>query len=345
MSMKSIRSWFTEERASDVAPNYTDRILDAQLAAARGIDGIKSTAAYRGALTLISHSVGVASLTGQHSDRLQGHLSQIAREMVSAGESTWVISVSSTGGVELLPCSVLDVLGGPTPATWLYTLMLNGPSQTVTVQRPGESILSFRLRTDAKTPWRGRPAITAAGTAALLCELESQMHAESRVAPARVIAVGAVPSLSDDVSELIGAGGIVGVSQATGSREDSSPVKAGIIRNETPAPSVSLHTTLATMICGALGCPPDLVFGGNSESGSRESMRRFGSTTIQNLMVTIAREWQLKLGMELLWDLDQLRSSDEVSRARATGSRANAVQRLVQSGVELPKALAIAGID
>ena len=99
------------------------------------------------------------------------------------------------------------------------------------------------------------------------------------------------------------------------------------------------------MICGALGCPSDLVLGSSSESGSRESMRRLGSTTIQNLLVTIAREWTQTTGLALDWNLDQLRSSDEVSRARATGSRAQAVGRLVDSGVPLPQALAIAGID
>ena len=76
-------------------------------------------------------------------------------------------------------------------------------------------------------------------------------------------------------------------------------------------------------------------------------MRRFGSTTIQNLMVTIVREWESKMGTELLWNLDNLRSSDEVSRARAVGSRANAVSRLVDSGLplDLPQAMAVVGID
>ena len=74
-------------------------------------------------------------------------------------------------------------------------------------------------------------------------------------------------------------------------------------------------------------------------------MRRLGSTTIQNLLVTIAREWELKMGTALEWNLDRLRSSDEVSRARAVGSRANAVSRLVDSGLPLDQAMAVVGID
>ena len=94
-----------------------------------------------------------------------------------------------------------------------------------------------------------------------------------------------------------------------------------------------------------MGVPADLVMGSGSESGSRESMRRLGSTTIQNILVTIVREWVDKMGTDLQFDLDQLRSSDEVSRARAIGSRANAVSRLVGSGMDLPQALAVVGIE
>ena len=343
--MKSIRSWFTEQRASATPTNYTTQILAAQLAAARGLDGIKSTAAYKGSLELIGNSTGVASLTGQHADSLQGHLSTIARSMVDTGQSDWLIDVGSTGGVVLLPVTAAAVAGGPDPRSWLYTLTMPGPSQAVTLQRSGESILSFRLRTSASSPWRGRPAIDSSGTGQLLCQLEAQMRDEAKVLPARVIAGGAVADQSSDISEIVGAGGIVGITQAVASREDPSGIKAGVIRNESTSATVTLHEKLSTLICGAMGCPADLVMGSSSESGSRESMRRLGSTTVQNILVTIVREWESKMGTDLQFDLDQLRSSDEVSRARAVGSRANAVSRLVASGVDLPQALAIAGVD
>ena len=340
-----LRSWFTEARASDVPTDYTAQILAASLAAARGIDGIKSTAAYRGALTLIGAATGVASLTGQHSGALQGHLSTIARSMIDTGQSDWLINVGSTGAVVLLPVTASNVVGSADPRTWLYTLSVPGPTETVTLQRSGESILSFRLRVDPQTPWTGKPAIDSTGTGQLLCQLESQLRAESRLAPARVITGGAVADQAQDISELISKGGVVGIVQAIASREDPSGIKAGVIRNEVTASTVSLHEKLSTLICGAMGCPADLVMGSSSESGSRESFRRLASTTINNILTTISREWESKMGTALQWDLDRLRSSDEVSRARATGSRATAVQRLVQSGVDLPQALILAGVD
>ena len=343
--MRSLRSWFTEDRASDVAPTYTNQMLGQAFETVRGIDGIRATAAYRGSLTLIGHAAGVASLSGQHSAALQGHLSTIARSMSDAGQSDWLINVGSTGGVELLPCSVSDVRGGPDPRSWLYQMTVMGPSEMVTVQRSGESVLSFRLRTDEKSPWKGRPAIDGTGTGQLLCQLEAQMEAESRVAPARVISGGGIAEQAKDISTLVGEGGVVSLIQSVASRDDPSGVRAGVVKNEVSAPSVELHEQLERAICGALGCPPDLVLGGSSESGSRESFRRLASTTITNTLTTISREWEAKMGTELLWDLDNLRSSDEVSRARATGSRANAVSRLVDAGVALPQALALAGVD
>ena len=343
--MRSLKSWFTEDRASDVAPTYTNQILGQAFEAARGIDGIKSTAAFKGSMTLIGAAAGVASLAGQHSASLQPHLSTIARSMVSAGQSDWLINIGSTGGVELLPCSVVDVVGGPTAGSWLYTVMLNGPSQTVTVQRPGESILSFRMRVDPRTPWRGRPAIGATGTGQLLSQLEAQLELESKVSPARVISVGHAAPQSVDISDLVGEGGVVGIVQAAGAKDDPTGVKAGVVRNETSAPTVELHAELQRAICGMLGCPADLVLGGTSESGARESFRRLASTTITNILTVVVAEWVAKMGTALQWDLDRLRSSDEVSRARAVGSRAQAVGRLVDSGLPLNQAMAVVGID
>ena len=322
-------------------------LLAQSLAAAKGISSLKSNAAYRGSLTLIGHSCGVASLSGLHSDALQGHLSQIAREMVATGESTWVINVGSTGGMILMPCSVASVTGGPDPQGWIYSVQMPGPTETVTIQRSGESILSFRLRRDSRSPWKGRPAFDGTGTGALLCQLERQMLDEAKVTPARVVAGGAVAEQAGDISELISAGGVVSITQAIGTASITDPagLRAGVVKNETSPSSVSLHDKLSTAICGALGCPADLVLGSSSESGSRESMRRLGSTTIQNILTTISREWTETTGLSLEWNLDQLRSSDEVSRARAVGSRANAVSRLVDSGLPLDRAMSVVGFD
>ena len=296
-------------------------------------------------MTLIGSSAGVATLSGQHSGALQGHLSTIARSMVDTGQSDWLVHVNSAGGLVLLPVSVSAVVGGPDPRTWIYTLTMPGPTETVTLQRRGESILSFRLRVDSRTPWAGKPALDSTGTGALLAQLEAQMRDEAKVTPARLITGGQVAGQSSDISDTVKGGGIVTLIQALASREDPAGIRAGTIKNEVSASSVALHEQLERAICGVMGVPADLVLGGSSESGSRESFRRLASTTINNILTTISREWQDKLGTALEWDLDRLRSSDDVSRARAFGSRAQAVSRLVDSGLPLKQAMAVVGID
>ena len=182
-------------------------------------------------LTLIGAATGVASLTGQHSGALQGHLSTIARSMIDTGQSDWLINVGLHRGCSSVAChgfecSRLGRTRGHGSTHW----SVPGPTETVTLQRSGESILSFRLRVDPQTPWTGKPAIDSTGTGQLLCQLESQLRAESRLAPARVITGGAVADQAQDISELLSKGGVVGIVQAIASREDPSGIKAGVIR-------------------------------------------------------------------------------------------------------------------
>ena len=106
--MKSIRSWFTPEvRAS--GSDYTSALLAQSLLTAKGINSLKSNAAYRGSLTLIGHSAGVATLTGLHADALQGHLvyyrafdgGHRSKRLAHSSRSRWrgrVVACHSGGG-------------------------------------------------------------------------------------------------------------------------------------------------------------------------------------------------------------------------------------------------------
>ena len=98
------------------------------------------------------------------------------------------------------------------------------------------------------------------------------------------------------------------------------------------------------MICTVLGCPPDLIQGGGSDTSSKESFRRFALSTIGPLLQIVMTEWTRLVG-PMEFDLDRLRAADAVSISRAIGSKAKAVQALVQSGMALPEALSVVGID
>ena len=340
--IERIKSWFTEDRAAN--QDYTGQLIAASLAAARGLDGVRGSAAYQGCLNLIASSASIAELEGQHSEALQKHLGQIARALTDHGESVWEIDADSEGRMMLLPATVANVTGSASPETWTYSLTQPGPSQTVTRIAPGAAILHFRTNVTQKVPWRGRPALEASNTtAALLAALECQMASESRMKPTRMMSIGKSDTQRLVVEGALEAGGIVAISGASaGDKSPAGPLEAGKIRSEITAPCVNLHEGLTRQICAALGVPADLLLGG-SEAGSRESFRRFAASTISSLLEIIRVEFTSKVAA-IDVSLDTLKAGDISARSRSIGTRAAAVGRLVAAGVEVERAMRVAGL-
>ena len=300
-----LRSRLTESRAAN---DYTDLLLTQQLAAAKGYGSVRASAGYGSCLNLIDDAAAAAELTGDHTEILQSRLGGIARSLVDRGSSAW--------------------------------------SETTTVAREQAGVLNFRARPETRAPWRGRPALESSSTTgAVLAQLEDQMEREARVLPTRIITGGGVVEQAGDIEKSVARGGIVTLVQGQViGRDDPSGVRAGAIKNESTQAVVSLHEDLTRLVCGALGVPSNLVLGDGDGAAARESFRRFAATTINSTLANIQREWESKIG-PLSYSLDGLRASDETARARAVGSRANAVSRLVTSGVPLDQALALAGVD
>ena len=340
-----IRSWLTETRASDPQLDYTGQLLAAQLAAARGFNGVRASGAYVAALNIIESSTAIAELSGDHAEAIMPHIGTIARSLADRGESNWLIEVDTEARLVLLPCSVSNVYGTADPATWTYQVNKNGPSETLAVVRPASAVLSFRAHIDPKRPWRGRPALEASNSSgALLAALESQMAAESRFKPARAVSAGVTREQRAEVSGALAAGGVVTISGSPmGSRDSAFGLQTGTIKNESTAASVSLHGELSRLIFGILGVPPEIVIGG-SEAGGREAFRRFAASTITPIMTIIQREFALKVS-PLIYNLSELRAGDISARSRAIGSRAEAFKNFVDGGVSVDRALKIAGLN
>ena len=341
---RRLKSWFTESRAV-ADESYIDRLLSAQLAAAKGYGNVRASAGYRSCLNLIDDAAAAAVLTGDHSEILQPRLGEIARALVDRGSSAWEMLIGADGRLELLPVSITNVQGGAEEKTWVYTLTRTGPSTTETVAREQAGVLNFRARPETRSPWRGQPALESSNSSsALLAALEGQLTSESRIKVARVISAGVSGQQRDDVTKAVSKGGIVTISGKLGARESAAALHAGSIGASFTQPSVELHEGLTRLVCGALGVPSNLVLGSGDGAAAREAFRRFAATTIASAIKAIQTEWQSKVG-PLSYSLDGLRASDETARARAVGSRATAVSRLVTSGVPLDQALAMAGVD
>ena len=336
-----LRSWFTESRAST---SYTDLLTAQHLAAAKGYGSVRESATYLSCLNLIESASSSAELEGQHSDILQPRLGGIVKEMVDRGQSAYELVIGSGGRLELQPVEITNVIGGVAEESWLYRLTRPGPSSTETVIRPQDAVLNFRLRPDPRTPWRGTASLpTTNTTATLLSKMETQLTSEAAFKPARVLAAGWAKEQRKDVTDAITAGGIVTFPTARTS-SDSKGINTGVVTGEYSTAGVDLFGQVSALICTTLGCPADLIQGTGSDTSSKESFRRFALSTITPLLQIVMDEWTRLVG-EMTFDLDRLRAADAVSIARATGSKATAVSRLVSSGMPLDQALSVVGID
>ena len=339
----SLRTWW-ESRAESTPSDYTSlRIADAT-ARVSGEPGVRGTGVFQACRGLIGRSTAAATLTGEFSESLGPHLSEIARALVDCGESTWEIRLAADG-LTMIPCSIATVYGASDPKAWRYLLTRHGPTETASIEREAAGVLSFRMNAPSSTPWRGSSVLAAAsGTGELLAKLEKQLAREASVSPARVIAGGAVAGQAKDISELVGAGGVVGITQAIASRDDPSGIKAGIVRNETSAPSVALYEQLERAICGALGVPAGLILSDGDGAAARENFRFFSASTIAPILAVVQTEWQAKIA-PISYSLDQLKASDLTARSRSVGQRANAFKSLVAGGVGVERALEIVGLN
>ena len=336
-----IRSWFSETRA--IGEGYTVQRLAGELLAARGLGGIKSTAAFQGCLNEIEKAMAVAEPSGEFSESLRPLLGGIGRALTDTGNAVFQIAVSGAGGLQLWPCSIVSVSGGANPGSWTYSLLRRGPSETTSIVLPGASVLAFRAHSDHNHPWRGRGALEASATGQLLAELEKQLAAESRFTPARLVSGSMVKDQRKEVKDTIAEGGIVTISGGkAGGTDSTKALEVGSLKGEFTQAGVDLHLGLSRLIAGAVGVPSEILLGG-SESGAREAFRRFSASTISSLIEIVQTEWALKIGA-LSISQEALRAGDISARARAIGSRSAAFKNLTAGGVEVDRALQLVGL-
>ena len=341
-----IRGWFTtESRAGTTQNDYTALRVSEAVERVAGAYGLRGTEAYQGALNAIENAASVAELQGEWAEILQPHLGAVARGLVDCGESTFELQVDGEGRLVLLPAKIASVSGSADPATWRYNVIRRGPTQNVSIERPAAAVVAFRQHSDPNVPWRGRASL-AANSGALLADLQHQLGQEARLAVARVINTGiAVSQQRNEITAAVAEGGIVAVGSARhGAAGAPSPtLQPGAIGAGFEQPSVELHEHLTRLVSGAMGLPANLLLGDGDGAAAREAFRRMAAETLGGIFAAIRAEWESKVG-PLQISLDKLRASDETARARAFGSRSNAVQKLVASGVEVGKALELAGL-
>ena len=338
---EKVRSWFTETRGAE--GDYTKQVVAWALATAGGGKGLRELAVYRGCLNQIDHALSVSTVTGEFADVIQPLLGSIGRSLTDEGESSFVISTRG-GSLSLIPASIAAVGGSADPAGWFYTLDLRGPGGNTRGVFPAASVLSFRANSDHRTPWRGRAALSE-NSGALLAQLHQQLAAEVSFRPARLVSAGsATAEQRREITDSIVQGGIVTVSgSAAGSRDKAAALGTGVLGPKIEEATNGLNDALSRVVCAALGVPEQLIVGGG-ESGGKDSWRRFCISTCAPILEIVVNEWTEKIG-PLEYSIENLRVADSTAIARALGSRATAVGKLVLAGVPIDRALKLAGLE
>ena len=103
-----------------------------------------------------------------------------------------------------------------------------------------------------------------------------------------------------------------------------------------PEALIQLAEFSSREVFNAIGIPIGLMSDSTPGTGQREAFRRFAATLLGMSRVTEA-ELSSKLESETKLDFARLMSSDVVAKSRAAGS-------LVKAGVEVERALVLAGL-
>ena len=341
--------------------SYTSTIVNALVSAAAGAGGgvASATAAVECAAGIYARGLALASVSprsGRTAALTPSLLSLIGRSMVRHGEIILDISMRD-GEVLLLPASAAYVTTGDAdPASWVYTLTVDGPGSTRTMTKPRSGVVHLQHAVDPIRPWEGRAPWASAGLSGeLLSGIETQLKNESRgpsgyILPSPDVGDRGQDADSDGENDPL-----------TSLRRDMAAIKGGTAVTPTMgagygggpgvAPSSDFTTRRFGMmpprellearrdversILAACGVPPVLANHAAAGTSMREAWRQVVTATLEPLSVIVADQLSEALGVEV---------SLTMPRAADTATLARAVQSLTGAGMTIDQAREVAGL-
>ena len=275
-------------------------------------------------------------------------LSMIGRSLIRQGEILFAIEVRD-GRVMLTPAASWDVTGDSDPASWTYRLTLGGPSRLTTLSPvAGEAMIHIRLQADPGQPWRGVSPLASAAIAGRLSAETMQALADEASGPRGFLLPspvdGADPTVAALKSDIRALRGKVALVESTSSGwaadgTQSRPKGDWESRRLGAAPGAALieQAELASReVFAACGVPLSVVTTSEG-TGQREGFRRLLHSTITPLARIVSEELSDKFETDIGLNFDSLFAADLSGRARA-------FQSLVNGGMAVEKAAALAGL-
>lgn len=341
--------------------SYTDAVTEALLATATGSETARaaSTAAMEACAGLWGRTLSRAEVTpadGRGQVLTAATLYDMGRDLCLTGETVHLIR-TGRGRLRLLRVETYDLDGGPDPETWRYRVTLPGPSLTETVTVAAGAVLHVRIGSDRSRPWAGLGPLGAAGhTDRLAGGLERALAGEVGGKSANLLPVPHVGKELEGVHPIVSdireadPGGLVVAELAAFSGQGTSlnplgpqAVRGGFTQYGTvrvgadpPMPLVELRRDVVAGVAAAAGVPVEL-FQTAPGDAQREGLRRFLRATLEPVGDLLAEAAGEALDVpDLSLDFRKLHASDTQGRARAAAS-------LSQAGVEVDRALGLAG--
>ena len=340
----------TEHRAS-----FTDALINAFFVGATGTTArdAHETAALEACAALYASCFAVAKVEPETPAVTPACLALIGRNLIRQGADLHLVELDG-GMVKLSPIGTWHVIGPPDPAAWRYRVDVFGPTDHVTRYVPAAAVLHCMYARDSVRPWLGVPPLGwASATASLAGGLERTLADESQAPSAQLVPIPAdggdgstddpLASLKSDIAAAKGRALLVETTQAgygagpTGApKRDWQQSRIGF---EPPDIARAVRSDVFQNVAAACNVPGVLLDPRAEGTSQREGLRRFAHLALEPLGALVAAELAAKLDRPgLVLDFAPLMASDLAGKARA-------IKGLVEAGLELPAAAAVAGLD
>ena len=333
--------------------SYTDTLIAQIVSQASGgtLARPAATGALEASASIIARCFAAADVSGpdQFVAALgPSTLSMIGRSLIRQGEVLFAIEIRD-GRVVLIPAASWDVEGEHDPASWRYRLTLGGPSRLTTLEPvPSEGMVHIRLQSDPEQPWRGVSPLASAAIAGRLSAETMQALSEEAATPRGFLLPSPVdgndPTVAALKADIRALRGKVALVESTSSgwaadgaqqrpKGDWEPRRLGAAPG---APLIEQAELASREVYAACGIPLSVVTTSEG-TGQREGFRRLLHSTIMPLAKIVSEELSDKFEVPISLSFDGLFAADLAGRARA-------FQSLVNGGMDVAKAAALAGL-
>lgn len=338
--------WSRKPARERADASYTDsltRLLVAQASGQPAADA-QGLAVVQAAAALLGRVLGAATVepaNGRTAAITPQWLRTAGRQLALRGEAAYRIRLTGDAQVELDQASTWTVEGR---RQWRYRLTLPAPSATFTTGLlPADGVVHLRYHTDANQPWRGLSPVAASSTTAPLgARLEAMLAAEAGGPSGYLLPDESGGGAPPDLGALRGGSALVPTQQryTTGTanvpRRDWEARRFGF---SPPQTIQGLRWDIQQVIMAAHGIPVELLVeraGGGADR--RAAWAEFVGSEATAVADSIAGELAAKLETPVRLDLARLIPREPLSQARV-------IATLVDAGMSLAEATALAAID